>query len=231
MKAKAFIYIFLCLVMVASTTSISAAASNGIVDASQSVSEDSVEQNDFIEYASIFFNGNGRFRAIDRTGADVSEDLLEAGVHLFSTQKWNQLNNIFTNLDVQYLIEREAPTLSTQNIESNNSNRTYTVEDLKLFITEPEIVYSKQEFSTKMAATYTVASNNQIVDAYSLYLIPAEISGGVAPIYLRNVVLYAPDISGTRVTFSGSFSAYKDTVYCGHFTHEFTADSNGNIVD
>lgn len=217
--------------MVASTTSISAAASNGIVDASQSVSEDSVEQNDFIEYASIFFNGNGRFRAIDRTGADVSEDLLEAGVHLFSTQKWNQLNNIFTNLDVQYLIEREAPTLSTQNIESNNSNRTYTVEDLKLFITEPEIVYSKQEFSTKMAATYTVASNNQIVDAYSLYLIPAEISGGVAPIYLRNVVLYAPDISGTRVTFSGSFSAYKDTVYCGHFTHEFTADSNGNIVD
>lgn len=231
MKVKAFICIFLCLVMVASTTSISAAASNGIVDASQSVSEDSVEQNDFIEYASIFFNGNGRFRAIDRTGADVSEDLLEAGVHLFSTQKWNQLNNIFTNLDVQYLIEREAPTLSTQNIESNNSNRTYTVEDLKLFITEPEIVYSKQEFSTKMAATYTVASNNQIVDAYSLYLIPAEISGGVAPIYLRNVVLYAPDISGTRVTFSGSFSAYKDTVYCGHFTHEFTADSNGNIVD
>lgn len=154
MKVKAFICIFLCLVMVASTTSISAAASNGIVDASQSVSEDSVEQNDFIEYASIFFNGNGRFRAIDRTGADVSEDLLEAGVHLFSTQKWNQLNNIFTNLDVQYLIEREAPTLSTQNIESNNSNRTYTVEDLKLFITEPEIVYSKQEFSTKMAATY-----------------------------------------------------------------------------
>ena len=232
MKAKPFVCILLCLlIMVSSPISASAVSSSDETIVSELESENIAELNDFIDYASVFFNDAGRFSAIDRLGTDVSEELFKAGTPLFSEQNWSQLNDIFEMLDVQYIVEKSISTLTRNDLSSNNSDRTYTVEDIQLFITDPEIVYSKQEFSTRMAAAYTVTSNNQIVDAYSLYLIPAEISGGVAPIYLRNVVLYAPDISGTRVTFSGSFSAYKDTVYCGHFTHEFTADSNGNIVD
>ena len=228
MKKKRFLCFISCVLVIANFVVASASA---IGPMATSPNEHSGE-SDFINYCSTFFEEDGRFRAINSEGLDVSDQLQQLGLDAYQCCNWTQLKELFSVFDVSFLLEVSDayPVTSIQIGNDLSSDEEYTVEDYQGFITEPERLYSAQEFVTLMEAYYSVNSDNEVSDAYVFQFGLSGIWGGIEPIYLQNVVVYSPIISGSEVTFSASFSAYKNSIYCGYFTHSFTADSSGDII-
>ncbi len=149
-KLLIFCLIFSCLLITAHSN---AAIASDINDTSLEYNLNK-GMNDFIDYISLFFEGDERFAAINHNGEDISVEFYQAYKSLFDAKSFAQLK-ICADNEVDYLREKPDESTSTANQISLRAVTTHNVSNYRMHITTPPAPFSQQTYGTLLESSFT----------------------------------------------------------------------------